>query len=77
MTLNNGFDDRGHIVVPDRREAIRLAIRVAKTGDTVLIAGKGHETHQIIGRRSTAFDDREEARRALTSDSNRPGKEGG
>lgn len=76
-TLGNGFCDRGHIVVPDRREAIRLAIRVAETGDTVLIAGKGHETYQIIGRRSTAFDDREEARQALTSDSNRPGKEGG
>jgi UDP-N-acetylmuramoyl-L-alanyl-D-glutamate--2,6-diaminopimelate ligase len=49
---------------------------VAEAGDTVLIAGKGHETYQIIGRRRTALDDREEARQALTSDKVRPGKEG-
>ncbi len=76
-TLVNGCGERGHIVVPNRREAIRLAIEVAEAGDTVLIAGKGHETYQIIGRRHTAFDDREEARQALASDTIRPGKEGG
>jgi len=64
--VHNGFEPPGHIVVPDRREAIALAIRSAQPGDTVLIAGKGHETYQIIGRTTIPFDDREEARRALT-----------
>lgn len=67
-TLNNvrnHFGQHGHIVLPDRREAIGLAISVAEAGDTVLIAGKGHETYQIIGRTTIPFDDREEARRAL------------
>jgi UDP-N-acetylmuramoyl-L-alanyl-D-glutamate--2,6-diaminopimelate ligase len=52
-------------VVPDRREAIRRVVSSARPGDTVLIAGKGHETYQIVGERVLPFDDREEARRAL------------
>ena len=59
------FGQRGHIVLPDRREAIGLAISVAEPGDTVLIAGKGHETYQIVGRSTIPFDDCEEARQAL------------
>lgn len=58
-------DARGFMTVPDRRTAIRCAIRLTGPNDTVLIAGKGHETYQIIGRRETPFDDREEARQAL------------
>ncbi|MBF7083248.1 UDP-N-acetylmuramoyl-L-alanyl-D-glutamate--2,6-diaminopimelate ligase [Desulfallas sp. Bu1-1] len=54
-----------YLVVPDRREAIRRAIQSAKTGDVVLIAGKGHEDYQIIGTRKYHFDDREEAEAAL------------
>jgi UDP-N-acetylmuramoyl-L-alanyl-D-glutamate--2,6-diaminopimelate ligase len=42
-----------------------LAIRVSEPGDTVLIAGKGHETYQILGTTTKPFDDREEARKAL------------
>ncbi len=49
----------------DRREAIQLAIRIAGRGDSVVIAGKGHEDYQIVGRERLPFDDREEARRAL------------
>ena len=63
----NGFAPPGHTVVPDRREAIALAIRAAQPGDTVLIAGKGHETYQVVGRATIPFDDREEARQALAT----------
>ena len=45
----------------DRREAIRRAIALAKPGDSVLIAGKGHETYQIVGKEHSHFDDRETA----------------
>jgi UDP-N-acetylmuramoyl-L-alanyl-D-glutamate--2,6-diaminopimelate ligase len=51
--------------VADRRRAIELALGVARREDTVVIAGKGHEDYQIVGRTKMPFDDREEARRAL------------
>lgn len=54
-----------YLVVSDRREAIHTAISKAKAGDVVLIAGKGHETYQIIGNDKFHFDDREIAREAL------------
>lgn len=59
--------DSGYVVVPDRREAIYLAIHTARPGDVVLIAGKGHEDYQIVGGERLHFDDREEATKALTS----------
>lgn len=49
----------------DRAEAIRSAIRLAQSGDLVLIAGKGHETYQIFADRTIHFDDREIAKAAL------------
>ena len=49
----------------DRRAAIRLALRLARAGDLVLIAGKGHEDYQIIGSKRIHFDDREVAREEL------------
>jgi UDP-N-acetylmuramoyl-L-alanyl-D-glutamate--2,6-diaminopimelate ligase len=56
---------RAYVKRADRREAIELAIAAARPGDSVVIAGKGHEDYQIIGRERLPFDDREEARRAL------------
>ncbi len=53
-------------VIPDRRAAIQAALREARTGDMVLIAGKGHEDYQIIGGTRHHFDDREVARDLLT-----------
>jgi UDP-N-acetylmuramoyl-L-alanyl-D-glutamate--2,6-diaminopimelate ligase len=52
-------------IIPDRREAIHQAIAKARANDVVLIAGKGHETYQIIGSDKFYFDDREIAREAL------------
>ena len=51
--------------IADRREAIHHAIAQARAGDLVLIAGKGHEDYQIIGRETFHFDDKEVARAAL------------
>jgi UDP-N-acetylmuramoyl-L-alanyl-D-glutamate--2,6-diaminopimelate ligase len=51
--------------IADRREAIHHAIAQARTDDLVLIAGKGHEDYQIIGREVVHFDDKEVAREAL------------
>lgn len=53
------------VTVVDRREAIRRAAEIARPGDIILIAGKGHETEQIIGDRVLHFDDRQEAAEAL------------
>jgi UDP-N-acetylmuramoyl-L-alanyl-D-glutamate--2,6-diaminopimelate ligase len=50
---------------PDRARAIDAAIRLAESGDLVLIAGKGHETYQLFADRRIHFDDREQARAAL------------
>jgi UDP-N-acetylmuramoyl-L-alanyl-D-glutamate--2,6-diaminopimelate ligase len=56
---------RSYVKLPDRREAIFHAIREARSGDLVVIAGKGHETYQIIGHETIHFDDREVAREAM------------
>ena len=53
--------------IADRREAIHQAIAEARAGDLVLIAGKGHEDYQIIGREVFHFDDKEVAREALAT----------
>lgn len=53
------------VAIVERRAAIDEAVRTAKTGDLVLIAGKGHEKYQVIGARTLPFDDVEVARAAL------------
>jgi UDP-N-acetylmuramoyl-L-alanyl-D-glutamate--2,6-diaminopimelate ligase len=62
-------------VEEERGAAIRMALGMARTGDLVLIAGKGHETYQIIGSQKQHFDDREVAREALRGMKTRRGGE--
>ena len=54
-----------YLIEPDREKAIGLAMDEARSGDIVLLAGKGHENYQILADRTLEFDDREMARRAL------------
>lgn len=63
--MEQGVKGSGYQIISDRREAIKHAIDSATTGDVVLIAGKGHETYQIIGDRVFDFDDRLVALEAL------------
>ena len=56
-----------YTVEPDRTRAIALALDQAQAGDIVLLAGKGHETYQVLRHRTIDFDDREVARAALRS----------
>jgi len=64
--LEDDFEEKGYTIVENRHDAIRLSIRLAKAGDIVLLAGKGHEDYQIIGTTRHHFDDREEATAAFT-----------
>ncbi len=63
--LASGVWEKGYTIVADRRQAIRLAVSASRPGDTIIIAGKGHEPYQIIGRTKNPFDDRIEAETAL------------
>jgi UDP-N-acetylmuramoyl-L-alanyl-D-glutamate--2,6-diaminopimelate ligase len=66
-------DYRDRVVTePDRRTAIGAALQIARAGDVVLIAGKGHETTQTIGDRVVPFDDRDVARELLAGRSTGP-----
>lgn len=63
-----GFKSRNNYkVVLDRREAIREALTMSKSGDVILLAGKGHETYQEVAGTRSPFDDREVARELLGS----------
>ncbi|MGN0073541.1 MAG: UDP-N-acetylmuramoyl-L-alanyl-D-glutamate--2,6-diaminopimelate ligase [Coriobacteriales bacterium] len=59
-----GGEERTHVIA-DRAQAIRFALGLAQPGDSVLIAGKGHEDYQIIGTTKHHFDDREVAAEGL------------
>ena len=57
--------DTPYVTEPDREKAVRLILEQAQPGDVVILAGKGHETYQILKDRTIPFDDREAARRIL------------
>jgi UDP-N-acetylmuramoyl-L-alanyl-D-glutamate--2,6-diaminopimelate ligase len=64
--IRSGMATPGELVVePDRAAAIRTAAALARPGDVVLVAGKGHETTQVVGDAVRPFDDRVEAARAV------------
>jgi len=52
-----GFEGVAHLRVTDRREAIRRALALVQPGDTLLLAGKGHETYQVLGTTKVPFDE--------------------
>jgi UDP-N-acetylmuramoyl-L-alanyl-D-glutamate--2,6-diaminopimelate ligase len=69
-----GIKDLARIkVVPDRREAINLALDSVAAGDCLLIAGKGHEDYQILGRLKQHFSDQEEIRAWIAQHAKRSG----
>ena len=57
--------DVSHVVEPDRAAAIARALKEAREGDIVILAGKGHETYQVLKDKTIAFDDRAVAREVL------------
>ncbi len=67
--LQNGWRAAAYVVEPDRAAAIAAAIAAAGEDDAVLIAGKGHETYQILAHETIHFDDREVARQVLAASS--------
>ncbi len=63
--MEAGVKGQTYDVIVDRKEAIYHAVQQANTNDVILIAGKGHETYQLIGDKSYDFDDREVAKEAI------------
>ena len=63
--MESGMGGAPHLRITDREEAIHRVLREAAEGDTVLLAGKGHETYQIVGTTKHHFDEREIVRSAL------------
>ena len=68
--------DTTHIVEPDRAKAITKILSEAEPGDIVILAGKGHETYQVLKDETISFDDREVARKALIGFGYGSGKKG-
>ena len=63
-----GLDPKArYLRIADRAEAIRTASMLAAAGDILLVAGKGHETYQIVGDEKRRFDDREEVSRCFAA----------
>lgn len=63
--IEQGMGNMPHVRIPDRVAAIHAALNEARPGDTILLAGKGHETYQIIGTEKIDFDEREIVQRAV------------
>lgn len=63
--MEAGVEGLKYEVIEDRREAIQYAVKLAEAGDVIVIAGKGHETYQLVGDQVLHFDDREEAKKAI------------
>lgn len=66
--IEQGFlrsGSQAYTLIPDRRQAIELALAAARPGDVVCIAGKGHERYQVLKNRTIPFDDAETARSIL------------
>lgn len=74
-TLRGGIEGQTFWRVPDRREALRLAVRLAQPGDLVIACGKGHEQSMCFGETEYAWDDRVGLRAALAESLGIPGPE--
>ena len=66
-TIKKGIRKNNYCIIPDRKDAIRKSLSLAKPGDVVLIAGKGHEHNQILKDKTIHFDDREAVKECLES----------
>jgi UDP-N-acetylmuramoyl-L-alanyl-D-glutamate--2,6-diaminopimelate ligase len=66
--LESGVDKfKPYLVIPDRREAISVALTLANRQDMVLIAGRGHEDFQILGEKRIPFNDKQVVKDILES----------
>jgi UDP-N-acetylmuramoyl-L-alanyl-D-glutamate--2,6-diaminopimelate ligase len=57
--VEQGMGSASYLRMVDRRDAIRAALDAGRSGDTILLAGKGHETYQVVGTTKLPFDERE------------------
>lgn len=65
--IKKGLDKDNYIVIENRKEAIKKAIEIAKKDDVIVLAGKGHETYQILKDKTIHFDEREVIKEILDS----------
>ena len=63
--IEQGMGGMPHLRIPDRLAAIHAALNEGRAGDTILLAGKGHETYQVIGTEKIDFDEREIVQKAV------------
>ena len=59
--INGSFPEGScdRVLIPDRAEAVAYAVSIAAPGDTVLLAGKGHETYQLVGREKIPYREKD------------------
>ncbi len=65
--LMDSSEDKGYVVIPDRKEAIHYAVKSSAAEDIIVVAGKGHEKYQLTNQGKRFFDDSLEVREALLS----------